>query len=363
MSDVNIIAGPYSHSGASVSKTMGLVMVALVPSTAFGFIQFGWPSVYLFMVTIFTAILAEALCLKMAGKPIAIHLMDGSGLLTGWLLAMTLPPWAPWWIGATGSLIAIMLAKQAFGGLGQNVFNPAMVARTVLLISFPIQMTQFLGPQPIYSGAAPDFIRGFAITFGGHPEIDAITSASLLGTIKTELGRGEVLQQILSQSFDLKNMAIGFAPGSMGETSAILALIGGLFLLVTRIISWHIPVAMVGAMCTLSGLAHLLDPSHYPSPLVHLVSGTFAFAVFFIATDYVTAPGSPLGKLIFGAGVGALTFVIRTWAAYPEGVAFAILLMNSTVPIIDTYIKPRIYGRTRKGNPIKLKEAKKGEAR
>nr|WP_321525986.1 RnfABCDGE type electron transport complex subunit D [uncultured Cohaesibacter sp.] len=363
MSDVNITAGPFSHSGASVSRTMGLVMVALLPSTLFGFIQFGWPSIYLFLVTVAAALIAEALCLKMAGKPVKLHLLDGSGILTGWLLAMTLPPWAPWWIGAVGSLIAIMLAKQAFGGLGQNVFNPAMVARTVLLISFPIQMTQFLGPQPIYSGAAPDFIGGLAITFGSHPEIDAITSASLLGTIKTELGRGEVLQQILAQSFDLRNMVIGFAPGSMGETSAILALIGGLFLLTTRVITWHIPVAMIGAMCALSGLAHFLDPAHFASPLVHLVSGTFAFAVFFIATDYVTAPGSPLGKIIFGAGVGILTFIIRTWAAYPEGVAFAILLMNATVPLIDTYIKPRIYGRTRKGDPIKLKETSKGEAR
>nr|WP_321457614.1 RnfABCDGE type electron transport complex subunit D [uncultured Cohaesibacter sp.] len=363
MSDVNLLAGPYSHSGASVSRTMGLVMLALVPSTAFGFVQFGWPSVFLFLVTVLAAILSEAFCLKMAGKPVVLHIMDGSGILTGWLLAMTLPPWAPWWIGVAGSVIAIMLAKQAFGGLGQNVFNPAMVARTVLLISFPIQMTQFLGPQPIYGASAPDFLGGLAITFGGHPEIDAITSASLLGTIKTELGRGEVLQQILAKSFDLKNMIIGFAPGSMGETSAVLALIGGLFLLITRVISWHIPVAMIGAMCLLSGVAHLLDPSHFASPLVHLVSGTFAFAVFFIATDYVTAPGSPLGKIIFGAGVGTLTFIIRTWAAYPEGVAFAILLMNSTVPIIDTYIKPRIYGRTRKGDPIKLKEAKKGGAK
>ena len=312
MSDVQILAGPYSHSGASVSRTMGLVLLALVPSTAFGFIQFGWPSIYLFLVTVLTAILAEALCLKVAKKPVMLHIMDGSGILTGWLLAMTLPPWAPWWIGAVGSIIAITLAKQAFGGLGQNVFNPAMVARTVLLISCPIQMTQFLGPQPIFADSAPDFLGGLAVTFGGHPEIDAITSASLLGTIKTELGRGEVLQQILAQSFDLRNMVIGFAPGSMGETSAILALIGGLFLLATRVISWHIPVAMIGAMCALSGLAHLLDPSHFPSPLVHLVSGTFAFAVFFIATDYVTAPGSPLGKIIFGVGVGTLTFIIRT---------------------------------------------------
>ncbi|WP_316859740.1 RnfABCDGE type electron transport complex subunit D [uncultured Cohaesibacter sp.] len=362
MSSIDIPSGPYSHSGASIPRTMGLVLVALLPSTIFGFVVFGWPAIFLFLTTVLTAMAAEALSLKMSGKPIAPFLFDGSGILTGWLLAMTLPPWSPWWIGAVGSVVAIMLAKHAFGGLGQNVFNPAMVARTVLLISFPIQMTQFLGPQPIFGADAPGLLQGLGITFGGHPEIDALTSASLLGSIKTQLGQGEVLQQILSREFDLKSMAIGLAPGSMGETSALLALVGGLFLLVTRVISWHIPVAMAGAMIVLSGLFHAMDPGQYASPLVHLVSGTFVFAAFFIATDYVTAPGTPVGKLIFGAGVGTLTFVIRSWAAYPEGVAFAILLMNSTVPLIDTYIKPRIYGRTRKGDPIQYKDAEQGDA-
>ena len=314
MSDVNIIAGPYSHSGASVSRTMGLVMLALVPSTAFGFVQFGWPSIFLFLVTILAAILAEALCLKMAGKPVLLHLLDGSGILTGWLLAMTLPPWAPWWIGAVGSVIAITLAKQAFGGLGQNVFNPAMVARTVLLISFPIQMTQFLGPQPIYGSAAPDFLHGLAITFGGHPEIDAITSASLLGTIKTELGRGEVLQQILAQSFDLKKMIIGFAPGSMGETSALLALLGGLFLLATRIISWHIPVAMIGAMvCPLRPGAIFSIRIILPARWCILSRAPSPLPSFSLPPTMSPLPARPVGKLIFGVGVGTLTFIIRTW--------------------------------------------------
>ncbi|SNY92903.1 electron transport complex protein RnfD [Cohaesibacter sp. ES.047] len=352
MSAIDILSGPYTHSGASVSRTMGLVMVALLPSTLFGFYQFGWPAVFLFVVTVLVALLCEALCLRLAGKPVKTFVMDGSGLLTGWLLAMTLPPWAPWWVGAIGAIIAISLAKHAFGGLGQNIFNPAMVARTILLISFPVQMTQFINPVPLGSAGAPNLIEGLYVTLIGHTQLDAFTGASMLGSIKTQLSQGEMLPTILSQSFDLRDMAVGMTAGSMGETSALLALLGGLFLIATRVITWHTSVAMTVAMVALSGLFHAIDPNRYADPMVHLVSGTFVFAVFFIATDYVTAPGTALGKLVFGAGVGTLTFIIRTWAAYPEGVAFAILLMNATVPLIDTYIKTRVYGRTRKGTPI-----------
>lgn len=352
MSEITPIGGPHAHSGAHIGRTMGLVMLALVPATLFGLYQFGWPAVFLFAVTIISALAAEALSLVMAGKPVKPFLRDGSAALTGWLIAMTLPPWAPWWIGAFGAFIAIMLAKHAFGGLGQNVFNPAMIARTVLLISFPVQMTQFLSPKPFHEGGAPGFGEGLSITFAGHPAFDAVSSASLLGTVKTQLGQNIALGDILSREFDLWDMAFGLVPGSLGETSALLVLLGGLFLLAKRVISWHIPTAMFGAVIVLAGLFNLIDPARYPGPLFHLVSGTFVFAAFFIATDYVTAPATATGKLVFGAGVGALTFIIRTWAAYPEGVGFAVLLMNAAVPLIDYYIRPRIYGRTRAGEPI-----------
>ncbi len=294
----------------------------------------------------------EAIALKLAGKPILPFLTDGSALLTGWLLAMTLPPWAPWWIGLVGSMIAILLAKHAFGGLGQNIFNPAMIARTVLLISFPVHMTQFLPPMPINSANAPDLVEGISVVLKGHSDIDGLSGASMLGAIKTQLGQGEPLSSILSSLFDLKAAAMGTIAGSMGETSALLALLGGLFLLATRVISWHIPLSMIAAMTALSSLFHGLNPDLYLRPDVHLLTGAFLFSAFFIATDYVTAPGTDLGKIIFGAGIGILTFVIRTWAAYPEGVAFAVLLMNATAPLIDAYIRPRIYGRTLKGAPL-----------
>ncbi|TLP44271.1 RnfABCDGE type electron transport complex subunit D [Cohaesibacter sp. CAU 1516] len=348
----DVTSGPFLHSGASVSRTMGLVILALVPSTAFGLYLYGWPAITLFVVTISSALLFEAIALKLAGKPILPFLTDGSGLLTGWLLAMTLPPWAPWWIGLIGSMIAILLAKHAFGGLGQNIFNPAMIARTVLLISFPVQMTQFLPPLPLSSANAPGFREGIGVVLTGHAGLDALSGASLLGSIKTQLGQGETLPSILASLFDMRDAAIGSIAGSMGETSALLALLGGLFLLITRVISWHIPVSMIAAMVALSTLCHSLNPDLYLGPDVHLLSGAFLFSAFFIATDYVTAPGTDRGKIIFGAGIGMLTFVIRTWAAYPEGVAFAVLLMNATAPLIDAYVRPRIYGRTRKGTPL-----------
>ncbi len=356
MSALGPIGGPFAHSGASISRTMVLVMIALLPATIFGLYQFGWPAIFLLAVTILAAVVAEALSLKIAGKPVRPFLTDGSAVLTGWLIAMTLPPWAPWWIGALGSFIAIMLAKHAFGGLGQNLFNPAMIARTVLLISFPVEMTRYLAPAPLASAEAPGFFDALTITFGGPSTFDAVSSASLLGSVKTQLGQGLTLTDILSGGFDPLAMTLGTVPGSLGETSALLVVLGGLFLLATRTISWHAPVAMIATMAALSGFFHLIDPDRFLDPGTQLVSGTFLFAAVFIATDYVTAPATGRGKLVFGAGVACLTFVIRTWAAYPEGIGFAILLMNATVPLIDHAIRPRIYGRTRTGDPIRYEE-------
>ncbi|WP_243725249.1 RnfABCDGE type electron transport complex subunit D [Candidatus Thiosymbion oneisti] len=355
MSDHYLVAGPYAHAGASVSRTMGLVMLALVPATLFGLWQFGWPAIFLFLVTIAAAVIAEAVCLRIAGKPVRPFLTDGSALLSGWLLALTLPPWAPWWIGLVGSLIAIVVAKQIFGGIGQNLFNPAMVARVALLISFPLEMTTFVAPTPLLSAAAPDFAAGLDITFGAaesQARFDAVTSASVLGHIRNELGQGLSLPQGLPADYSALSGTIGTVPGSLGETSALLILLGGLFLLAMRVITWHIPVAMLGAIALPAGLLHLLDPSRFADPVLHLVSGATLLGAFFIATDLVTSPLSVRGQLLFGAGCGLLVFIIRTWSGYPEGVAFAVMLMNACTPLIDHWVRPRIYGRDRKGAPL-----------
>ncbi len=346
------ISGPYVHEKTSISRTMLWVMVALTPATAYGIYQFGLPALWLFIITILSCVIAEAACLYIAGKAIKPCLFDGSAILTGWLLAMTLPPWAPWWIAVVGALLAIVIGKQVFGGIGQNLFNPAMVARVALLISFPLEMTSWVRPQPLFSESSPDFIASLGITFGMTPGFDAVSSASLLGHIKTELSRGLNLSDALAGHYNVLDLAMGSVTGSLGETSAILILFGGLILLLTRIISWHIPVSMLLTIAALATLFHFIDAQKYPHAIIHLLSGATLLGAFFIATDLVTSPVTKAGQLVFGAGCGALVFIIRTWAAFPEGMAFAVMLMNGFTPLIDHYIKPRIYGRNRKGNPI-----------
>ncbi|MGE5385745.1 MAG: RnfABCDGE type electron transport complex subunit D, partial [Betaproteobacteria bacterium] len=344
-------SGPYAHGAACVGNTMMTVLVALVPAVLFNFWLFGWPAIILFVVTVGACMGFEASCVALAGKPVGPAVGDGSAALTGVLLAMSLPPWAPWWIGVLGAFIAIPLAKHAYGGLGRNLFNPAMVARVALLVSFPVVMTAWVAPKPLFSPAAPGFIEALAIT-GGAPLTDAMTSATPLGYLKTELSRGVAVTQSILHIPALSDMALGLRAGSLGETSAILILVGGLFLMARRIISWHIPVAMLGSLFVMASLFHLGNPARFSSGLFHVLSGASFLGAFFIATDYVTSPVSKKGQLVFGAGVGILTWVIRNFAGYPEGMAFAVLLMNSLTPIIDQYTRPRIFGRDKKGEPL-----------
>jgi electron transport complex protein RnfD len=201
----SLISGPFAHQPSSVSKTMGLVMLALLPATAFGIYEFGWPALYLFSITVLSCLLAEAIGLRMSGKPVRMYLLDGSAILTGWLLALSLPPWAPWWIGVLGGFLAIIVGKHVFGGLGQNLFNPAMVARVALLISFPLEMTTWVMPQAMFSPQAPGALDSLAITFTpfftNGIDMDAVTGASILGHVKTELGRGIALNAALPEGY------------------------------------------------------------------------------------------------------------------------------------------------------------------
>lgn len=354
----NLSSAPHIGGPESVGRIMAIVMATLMPATLFGLVEFGWPAVNLFVVSIVSALIVEAGCLAMAGKPLKPSLADGSAVLTAWLLALSLPPWAPWWIAAFGVAFALVFGKHIFGGIGQNVFNPAMLARTMLLISFPVEMTAWVAPHPIHAAGSPGFLEGLTITFHGIDYLDAVTSASALGHAKTLMTSmpGQSMSDIVASSFHPLTAAIGLTAGSLGETSAFLFLAGGLVLLYLRIISWHIPVAMLGTVALLSGIFHELDPVHFAPPLFHLLSGGLMLGAFFIATDPVTSPVSPRGRLIFGAGCGVLVVVIRQWAGYPEGVAFAVLLMNAATPMIDHYIRPRIFGRTGGGSPLPLPE-------
>ena len=348
-------SGPFTHGANTVQKTMFTVLLALVPATLFNFYLFGLPSIMLFVVTVGSCLAIEAGCMALAGKPAKTALSDYSAVITGWLLAMSLPPWAPWWIGLLGALFAIALAKHTFGGLGQNVFNPAMVGRTAMLVSFPVVMTAWVMPHPLFSSGSPGLAESIAITFGGHMP-DTVSAASALGYIKTELSRGIPVTQSMAKVPDLMDMALGYRAGSMGETSVVLILLGGLFLMFKRIITWHIPVSLMGSLFVMAALFHAADPAHYASGMFHLFSGATFLGAFFIATDYVTSPVSKKGQIVYGIGCGLLTWLIRNFAGYPEGMAFAVLLMNGLTPIIDQYTRPRAFGRDSKGEPLPLEK-------
>lgn len=343
-----IAHSPHAHAPVSISKVMGTVMLALAPATLFGFWLYGWPAINLWAVSLIAAIVGEAFVLRLQARAIRPALMDGSGILTAWLLAISLPPFAPWWIAVLGSLFAVVIGKQVFGGLGQNVFNPAMAARVMLLISFPLEMTTWVAPQPLGSAHAPSWLDSLGVTFLSQP-IDGMASASLLGHVKTEFTRGIGLDQALVGYYAPMDALWGSHAGSLGETAALLLLAGGLFLIARRIITWHAPVAMLLGVAVPALLFNTIDANHYAGPLVHLLSGGLMLGAFFIITDPVTSPNTTAGQIIFGLGCGLLTWIIRTWGGYPEGVAFAVMLMNAATPIIDYYVKPRIYGRDRKG--------------
>jgi electron transport complex protein RnfD len=345
-------AAPHAHDRSSVDRIMLQVCFALLPATGFGFYLFGWPAIFLWAFTCGAALLTEAACLWAQGHPLS-RLKDSSALLTGWLLAMSLPPWAPWWIGVGGSVFAIGIGKQVYGGLGQNPFNPAMLARVALLISFPVQMSTWANVNPIGSAMAPGFWDGLAITLGLQEIPDAALGATILGEAKANYTTAIPIGEMLSKEFSFKDAITGFTRGSLGETSEILVLIGGIWLLYKRIITWHIPLAFLLSLAFFSWAAHGVNANRYAEASFHLVSGGVLLGAFFIATDYVTSPASSLGKLIFGAGCGFMVFVIRAWSGFPESVAFGVLFMNALTPLIDRYTKPRFYGRDGRGRPIK----------
>ena len=347
------ISGPHTHSPSSIRTIMFTVMLALLPATSYGIYLYGWPALNLFVITLFSALVFELLCLFLSKRNTWQELSDGSGLLTAWLVAMTLPPWAPWWIGVMAAFFAIVIGKQVFGGIGQNVFNPAMLARVIILISFPVQMTTWVAPQPMFSEQDQGFIAGLNVTFNhSNVDWDSISTASPLGHVKTELTLDREIEEIMQEVPDWQQSILGHTSGSLGETSALLLLLGGLFLIAKRIISWHAPVALLVTVAVISALGHQMNPTEQPPMDFHLFNGALILAAFFIITDPVTTPNTAKGQIVFGVGVGVLVYIIRTWGSYPEAIGFAVLLMNCFTPLIDHYIRPRIYGRTRSGTPI-----------
>ena len=351
-------ASPYAHDRSSVERIMLQVCLALTPATLYGVYLFGWPALFTFVSICLAAIATEAICLWLQGQPLR-RLKDASALLTGWLLAMSMPPWSPWWLCLGGAFFAIAIGKHLYGGVGQNVFNPAMLARVALLISFPVHMTTWVQVMPLGSESAPGLMQSLAIFLGQETIPDAYTGATLLGATKAAANGGASIAERVAENYSLAQSFMGSTMGSLGETSELLILLGGLWLLRARIISWHIPLSLLFSTLMLAAIFRTVDDALYLDPWSHLTSGGIMLGAFFIATDYVTSPSTNAGKLIFGAGCGAVLYVIRAWGGFPEAMGFAVLFMNALTPLIDRGVKPRAYGRDVRGNAIKNVSARK----
>lgn len=336
------MSSPFITQSPSVSLIMGKVLLALFPAIAASVWFFGPAVLLTLLLASITAIAAEAAVLKMRGLPIRPYLLDGSALLTAWLLALSIPPLAPWWLIVTGTFFAIVIAKHLYGGLGNNPFNPAMVGYCVLIISFPVQMTQWLAPASL-GLAHLDFSQVIDYMFFDQLpsgiRLDAVTSATPLDTLKTQLHLEKPIDSIMSLPI------FAAAGGQGGQWVALAYLLGGIYLLQQKIISWHVPAAFLATIFALAAIFHLANGEHYASPLFQLATGATMIGAFFILTDPVSGPTTPRGKLIFASGAALLTYVIRNFGGYPDGMAFSVLLMNICVPLIDAYTQPPVFGR------------------
>ncbi len=331
---------PFILDRSSVTQVMAWVLTALLPGIAVYVWLFGPGILVTLALASATALAAEAAMLRARGYPLKPFLGDLSALVTAWLLALSLPTLAPWWLIVTGTLFAIVVAKHLYGGLGQNIFNPAMVGYAVLIVSFPVQMTHWAGPQEL-TGMHPTLAQSAAIIFGGdvpRATLDAITMATPLDALRTGLLQQFTVDEIMTQPI------FGHYGGTGFEWLAFSFWIGGLILWGMRIIDWRTPMAFLLGVWLAAGLLHFFDAGRYGPPWFHFFAPSVALCAFFIATDPVTGATTPRGKLVFGFGAGLLTIVIRTWGGFPDGVAFAILLMNHSVPLNDAWTQPCIYG-------------------
>jgi len=317
------------HCGVSVRRIMVDVILALVPAFVAAVWFFGWNAVRLVLASVCTCILAEYLCRKSMRREPAID--DFSAVVTGILFAFNLPPTLPTWMAILGSAVAIVVAKQLFGGLGYNPFNPALVGRAVLLVSFPVQMTTWSTwriPSPA-------------------PGVDACTTATPLGLLKTTLNATDRLPYTFD-GHTAWQFFLGMRNGCIGEVSALALLIGAAYLLYRRWIYWQVPVAFIGTVAVFSAILNRISPAENFGPLFHILTGGLLLGAIFMATDMVTTPVTKSGLLVFGLGCGVLTMIIRKWGGYPEGVSFAILIMNATTPLINRATRPRVFGHRRR---------------
>lgn len=325
---------PHIGSGASVESIMREVVLALAPVVVFSVYLFGLAALVTLAMATMTCVLTEHVLCRAAGK--ASTLGDWSVVVTGVIYGLTLPPGLASWIVVVGGVIAVGLGKFLFGGLGYNAFNPALVGRAFLQAAFPVAMTSWYGPLAADRFTSlPASVLAFPFT---RPVYDAVTAATPLAAFKFG-----------GQATPIGDLLIGLTGGSVGETSAVLLIAGGLYLAARRIINWRIPLAMLAAVFALTAVFHLIDPGAYPRPLPMLFAGGLMLGAFFMATDMVASPMTGAGAAIYGALIGALVVVIRLWGGLPEGVMYAILIGNAAAPHIDRLVRPRVYGTQRRG--------------
>ncbi|MCL4113383.1 UNVERIFIED_CONTAM: hypothetical protein GTU68_019509 [Idotea baltica] len=331
---------PFYNSTSNVNGVMLQVLLALMPGTVVMSIFFGWGILFNIVLAILFALALETIALKVRHRPIKPFISDLSAIVAAWLFALSLPPLAPWWIVFIGIFFAIIVAKHLYGGIGYNPFNPAMVGYAVLIVSFPFEMSQWINPNQELTG----FLDSIKIVFAGNtPVWDAITAATPLDDVKTGFHSGINYSEIASKSAYLQN-----ASQNTWLWSSLAFAVGGAWLLFKKIIHWQIPLAVLGSLTVVSTVFYLFSSSSFASPWFHIISGATILGAFFIATDPVSASTTPIGKLIYGASIGALIYIIRNWGSYPDAIAFAVLIVNMAVPIIDYYTQPRVLGHKKK---------------
>lgn len=340
-----VATSPHVTHNNQTSKVMLTVLLCAIPGFLAQCYFFGWGTLIQVLLAMITAILCEAFIVKLRKRDIKATLSDNSALLTGLLLGVSIPPLAPWWVIIIGTAFAIIMVKQLYGGLGNNIFNPAMAAYVLLLIAFPVQMTSWVVPNAIAQHPA-DLLASLQTVFSfGHPDvdwyrlgIDGSSMATPLDTLKIDLSMGLTTSESLTKAVFSSGVGVGWVWVNLGY------LIGGLIMLKLRTIRWHIPVGVIAGLGIAATAGYLISPDTHASPIFHLFSGATMLAAFFIATDPVTAATSNRGRILFGVIIGVLVYLIRNFGGYPDAFAFAVLLANLCAPLIDYYIKPRAYG-------------------
>lgn len=326
MNKLTLSGSPHVHGEMTVKSIMWGVVIALIPAFLVSCWYFGFNALLVTFVAIVSCVGFEYVIQKFVMK-LDPSITDGSAVVTGLLLAFNVPSSLPWWQMVIGSMVAIGIAKMSYGGLGKNPFNPALAGRVFMLISFPVDMTSW--PIPVQNWFT----------------IDALTGPTSLGILKEGLANGETLSQLSVKLPTYTNLFIGQVGGSLGEVSAAALIIGGIYMLYRKIITWHIPVAYIATTVLFTGILWMVNPEQYIDPIFHILAGGLLLGAIFMATDMVTSPMSNKGMLVYGLGCGVLTVLIRVWGSYPEGVSFAILIMNAIVPLINKGFKPSRFGK------------------